>query len=144
MDDGRLTDGKGRTVDFKNTIIIMTSNLPDLEAVKKRFPPEFVNRLDKVIVFSPLTPAMMEKIVELQLKRVEKRLKKQKITLEVSSQAKKYLAKKGFDPEYGARPLKRLIQEAVLNPLALKIVEGKIKEGKKVLVDVDQKGIVLK
>lgn len=143
MDEGRLTDGKGRTVNFKNTIIVMTSNLQTREDVKKTFPPEFINRLDQIIIFEKLTPEMVTQIVELQLERVKKRLNKQKINLKVSKEAKEYLAKEGYDPQYGARPLKRVIQDQILNPLALKIVEGKIKEGETIKVEVKKGKIIL-
>ncbi len=127
MDDGRLTDAKGRTVDFKNTIIIMTSNLQTEEEVKKAFRPEFINRLDQIIVFSSLSQAMIREIVDLQLIRVAKRLKKQKIKIKVSEEAKRVLAVKGYDPEFGARPLKRVIQNLILDEIALLIVEKKLK-----------------
>jgi len=142
MDDGRLTDGKGRTVNFKNTIIIMTSNLQIEEEVKKTFPPEFINRLDQVILFDRLTPEMMGKIVGLQLKKVEQRLLKQNIKLELTDEVKNHLAKLGYDPEFGARPLKRLIQNLILDPLALKIVEGKIKEGQTIKLKLEKDKIV--
>jgi len=151
LDDGRLTDGKGRTVNFKNTIIIMTSNIgsdkwnqkKDNETVKKEiwqelqkaFRPEFINRVDQIIFFEPLSENLMEKIVELQLDRVKKRLAKQKIELKVSPSAKKLLAKLGYDPGFGARPLKRVIQNKILDGLSLKIIEGKLKENEKVIVE---------
>lgn len=136
MDEGRLTDGKGRTVNFKNTIIIMTSNLRTEEEVRKTFRPEFINRLDQIILFNELTPKMLNEIVKLQLKRVTKRLAKQKIKIEVSQEAKQLLAKKGYDPEFGARPLKRVIQDLILDEVAMMIVEGRVKEGDKVKVEV--------
>jgi ATP-dependent Clp protease ATP-binding subunit ClpB len=132
MDDGRLTDGKGRTVNFKNTILIMTSNLRNEDQVKQTFSPEFINRVDQVILFDKITPQMMKQIVKLQMKAAEKRLAKQKIKLEFSKEVEKYLAEKGYSPEFGARPLKRVIQEQIMDPLALKIVEGKVKEGDRV------------
>ena len=153
LDDGRLTDGKGRVVDFKNLVIIMTSNIGSevirqyadkeqkkmeeevWEIVQKVFKPEFLNRLDQIILFEPLTPKMLEKIVERQLKLVAERLRKQKIIIQVSQKAKQYVAKAGFDPVFGARPLKRVIQNQILDELALQIIEGKIKEGVKVRVD---------
>jgi ATP-dependent Clp protease ATP-binding subunit ClpB len=144
MDDGRLTDGKGRTVNFKNTIIIMTSNLQTEDQVKKTFPPEFINRLDQIILFKALSKKMMEEIVNLQLKEVEKRLKKQNIMIKPSKKAKEYLAEKGYSQEYGARPLKRLIQNEILDPLALKIIENKVKEGREVEINVKNDKILLK
>ena len=136
MEDGRLTDGKGRTVDFKNTIIIMTSNLQNEEQVKKAFRPEFINRLDQIIVFSSLSREMIQEIVGLQLKQLENRLKKQKLKIKVSEEAKKVLAEKGYDPEFGARPLKRVIQDLILDEVALLIVEKKLKPG-----DIIQVGV---
>jgi ATP-dependent Clp protease ATP-binding subunit ClpB len=159
MDDGRLTDGKGRTVNFKNTILIMTSNLGSdkwkenvkteavanevMEIINQTFRPEFINRLDQIVLFERLSPAMMAKIVEIQLKRVTTRLQKQKIALIFSQKVKEFLAKEGYDPTFGARPLKRAIQEKVLNPLALLMVEGKIKEGQKVRVGLEKGKIIL-
>jgi len=153
FDDGRLTDGKGRTVDFKNTIIIMTSNIGTgkwqmangkwqkekvekevWEEVEKTFRPEFINRIDQVILFEPLTKEMLGEIVELQLERVQKTLDDKKIKLQVSESAKNLLAKKGYDPSFGARLLKRVIQAEILDKLALEIIEGKVKEGNKVKI----------
>ena len=136
LDDGRLTDGRGRTVDFKNTIIIMTSNLKNEEEIRQTFRPEFINRVDNIIAFEKLTLTMMEKIVEIQLRRVKKRLAKQGVKIEVGPAAKKFLARKGYSPEFGARPLKRIIQDLILDELALRIVEGKLKEGGTVKVEV--------
>jgi ATP-dependent Clp protease ATP-binding subunit ClpB len=136
MDDGRLTDGKGRTVNFKNTIIIMTSNLQNEDQVKKTFPPEFINRLDQIILFEKLTPEMMKKIVELQIQQIEQRLAKQKINIDITDKAKSYLGKQGYSLEYGARPLKRIIRNLILDPIALKIVEDKINENDKIKVDI--------
>ena len=156
LDNGRLTDGKGRTVDFKNTIIIMTSNLgsqvikdlsQDFAKMEKEvrsvmethFRPEFLNRLDEIVIFKPLSLEVILKIVDLQIDELRGRLRDQKIEIELSLEAKKALAEKGYDPVYGARPLKRSIQRDIQNPLALRILEGKVKEGHKVLVDVDEK-----
>lgn len=136
MDDGRLTDGKGRTVDFKNTIIIMTSNLKTEEEVRKTFRPEFINRLDQIIVFNSLTPEALGEIVKLQIKKVEKRLSRQKIKMTVTDEAKMFLAKKGYDSEFGARPLKRVIQDMILDEVALMIVEKKLKEGDLIKVEI--------
>ncbi len=160
LDDGRLTDGRGRVVNFKNTVIIMTSNLgSDLiqketdqkqlntklnELLRKTFKPEFLNRVDQTIVFDPLDQKQLESIVDIQLERVGRRLKKQNLRLEVTSDAKKLLAKIGFDPTFGARPLKRAIQDHVLDELALQIIEGKIEDGSTVHVDVAKDKIVIK
>ena len=136
FDEGRLTDGKGRTVNFKNTIIIMTSNLDSYETVQKTFRPEFLNRIDQVIIFEPLSSDQLLKIVDLQLAEVQIRLTDQQIILNVTPGVKKYLSQKGYDPQYGARPLKRVIQTEVLDPLAKSIIEGVIKSGDKVSVDI--------
>ena len=136
MDDGRLTDGKGRTVDFKNTIIIMTSNLKTEDDVRKTFRPEFINRLDQIVIFNTLTPEMIGKIVNLQLKLIAKRLNRQKIKIVVTDKAKKVLAEKGYDSEFGARPLKRVIQNLIMDEVALMIVEGKVDEGDRIKVEV--------
>ncbi|MFA5188332.1 MAG: ATP-dependent chaperone ClpB [Patescibacteria group bacterium] len=174
LDDGRLTDAKGRVVNFKNTIIIMTSNLGNqllkdvslgfedktlkkentmdeekmkekvYEALKAQFKPEFINRLDEIIIFHPLGKKEIEKIIELQLEIVTKRLADKKIKLEFTKALEEYLANKGFDPQFGARPLKRVIQSQILDDLALQIIEGKIKEGQKVKVDVEKDKVVFK
>ena len=138
FDEGRLTDGKGQTVDFTNTVIIMTSNLPKNE-VKNFFKPEFLNRIDQVITFNALKESQLEKIVEIQLDQVEKRLKEQNINLNISQKAKKYLAKRGFDPVFGARPLKRLIQNEVLDPIAMLMLDKEEDSGEKIVVD-EKKG----
>jgi ATP-dependent Clp protease ATP-binding subunit ClpB len=162
MDDGRLTDGHGRTVDFKNTVIIMTSNIGSqwitelgdkdeeemnkriTEAMKNNFKPEFLNRVDDTIIFHRLKMAEIEKIVEIQLEELKKILKGKKLTLEISEKAKKLLAKEGFDLVYGARPLKRVIQNEVQNVLAMKLLNGEVKEGSSVKIDVTgPKGNVL-
>jgi ATP-dependent Clp protease ATP-binding subunit ClpB len=157
LDDGRLTDGKGRTVDFKNTVIIMTSNIGSqfiqdlgakdyeemrrrvLEALRGHFKPEFLNRIDDVIIFRALTVENIKSIVEIQLRNLKKRLSDRKINLTLSDRAKEVLAKEGFDPVYGARPLKRAIQRFVQDPLALKILEGGFSEGDTVEVDVNSR-----
>ncbi len=178
LDDGRLTDAKGRTVNFKNTIIIMTSNIGSdiiqsaqrsdhklgyqtnknskqgdfdkttinkvMELVRQHFKPEFLNRVDDIIMFHPLTQEMLARIVEIQLKQVEERLAKQKIKLEIDDKAKKYLAEVGYDPAYGARPLKRAIQNELLDELALQIIEHKIKPGDTVKVSYDGKKLTFK
>jgi ATP-dependent Clp protease ATP-binding subunit ClpB len=135
LDDGRLTDGQGRTVSFSNTVLIMTSNLPgDPTAF---FKPEFVNRIDEIVRFRSLDPADLRKIVDIQLSRLAKRLRERGIELDVTDPAKDWLAQAGYDPQYGARPLKRVIQRSVEDQLALALLEGKYPEGSKVLVDVD-------
>jgi ATP-dependent Clp protease ATP-binding subunit ClpB len=157
LDDGRLTDGKGRTVDFRNTLIIMTSNIggqfikdlsQDYEAMEKEvrkalessFRPEFLNRIDEVIIFRALDKSTIAKIVELQFALLQKRLEEKKIKLAITPQAVTLLAEHGYDPVYGARPLKRTIQQEVQNPLALEILEGRFREGDTVNIDVDKKG----
>jgi ATP-dependent Clp protease ATP-binding subunit ClpA len=161
LDDGRLTDGQGRTVDFKNTIVIMTSNLgspiiqeyvqkaegrrlkaeekSELEKeimgeLKRHFRPEFLNRVDDVIIFQSLDEEGLSRIVDIQLEKLKKRLAQQQLTLDVDNAAKKLLAKEGYDPQFGARPLKRAIQEQVLNPLSLRLLEGEFKRGDKIKV----------
>ncbi|MGQ0639304.1 MAG: ATP-dependent chaperone ClpB [Gemmatimonadaceae bacterium] len=153
LDDGRLTDSQGRTVDFRNTVIIMTSNagstyilehaLDDwglvetqvTAALRQTFKPEFLNRVDDVIIFRPLTAEHIAQIVELQLARVRQLLAERKITLELTARAKQLLATEGFDPAFGARPLKRSIQRLVQNPLALALLEGKFSEGDHIVAD---------
>ncbi|HWB60575.1 MAG TPA: AAA family ATPase, partial [Chthoniobacteraceae bacterium] len=145
LDDGRITDGQGRTVDFKNTVIIMTSNIGSqyilddsdsaerekrvMEALRAHFRPEFLNRVDEIIIFDRLTDKDLSKIVEIQLARLTKRLAAQKITLVLTDAAKLLLAREGYDPVYGARPLKRVIQRSLLDPLSLEILAGKFREG---------------
>ncbi len=154
LDDGRITDGQGRTVDFKNTVIIMTSNVGSefiteeeskeararlvMDALRQHFRPEFLNRIDEVIIFDRLSEENLKKIVEIQLSRLTKRLEDQKITLELSDRAKAFIAREGYDPVYGARPLKRAIQKYILDPLSLDILEGKFHEGQ--TIRVDEKG----
>ena len=165
LEDGRLTDGHGRTVDFKNTVVIMTSNLGTEEfqrqslgfaretkseqerrkgaietAMKQTFRPEFLNRLDEIVIFQGLTEEQIKQIVDLMMKDVKKRLADRKITVELTEEAKAKLAKEGFDPAFGARPLRRTLQRQVENPLSTKILQGEFKEGDRVLVDVGPKG----
>ncbi len=165
LEDGRLTDGHGRTVDFKNTVIIMTSNLGTEEfqhqslgfsketkteierrrgaiedALKRTFRPEFLNRLDEVVIFQPLTKEQIKLIVDLVLKDIQKRLAERKITVELTEKAKARLAKEGFDPAFGARPLRRTVQRLVETPLSTKILKGEFKEGDHVIVDVGADG----
>jgi ATP-dependent Clp protease ATP-binding subunit ClpB len=151
LDDGRITDGQGRTVDFKNTVIIMTSNIGSqyitgeeskearsrlvTDALRAHFRPEFLNRVDDIIIFDRLSEDDLKKIVEIQLRRLSKRLEQQKITLKLSDSAKELLAREGYDPVYGARPLRRTIQKEILDPLSIDILEGKVREGQTVHVD---------
>ncbi|HYR48946.1 MAG TPA: ATP-dependent chaperone ClpB [Candidatus Eisenbacteria bacterium] len=153
LDDGRLTDGQGRTIDFRNTVLIMTSNLgsqaiqemsgQDFEKVRnaviavlrEHFRPEFLNRIDEIIVFKPLTEDQLTAIVDIQLKRLENRLAERRVHLVVTAAARKLLAQRGWDPVYGARPLKRAIQRLVQDPLAMMLLEGKFTEGDTVTVD---------
>jgi ATP-dependent Clp protease ATP-binding subunit ClpB len=150
LDDGRITDGQGRTVDFKNTVIIMTSNIgsqfimEDLpkaerdrrvtEALRAHFRPEFLNRIDEIIIFDRLDDRQITKIVDFQLKRLLHRLGDRKISLELSEDAKRFLVKEGYDPAYGARPLRRVIQREILDPLSLEILDGKFHEGDRISV----------
>lgn len=155
LDDGRLTDGQGRTVDFKNTIIVMTSNVGTQyisgdvsgktdnlirEELRRTFRPEFLNRIDEIIVFNHLTSDHLKEIVEIQLKYLRKRLAEKKVTIELSENAKQFLAQQGYDPVYGARPLKRVIQRLIVNPLSKEILTGKFREGDKMKIDVTSKG----
>jgi len=135
LDDGRLTDGQGRTVDFRNTVIIMTSNIRSPNELRDRFRPEFLNRVDEVVVFDALTREQLADIVDLQLARLRDRLAERRLSLEVTDAAKEALAEEGWDPAYGARPLKRAIQRLVENPLALELLEGRFAEGDVVRVD---------
>ncbi|HBT42207.1 MAG TPA: ATP-dependent chaperone ClpB, partial [Rhodospirillaceae bacterium] len=156
LDDGRLTDGQGRTVDFRNTLIIMTSNLggeilagqedghdsaevrgPVMEIVRQAFRPEFLNRLDEIILFHRLFPEHMGGIVDIQLQRLRKLLVDRHIALELDGAAKDWLAEKGYDPVYGARPLKRVIQKDLQNPLASMILEGAVADGSKIAVSAE-------
>ena len=157
LDDGRLTDGHGRTVDFKNTVVIMTSNIGSqwimdlrekdyeemrrrvMEAMRAHFKPEFLNRVDELIIFHGLGIEEIKAIVEIQVKKLEQRLLERRIQLKMAEKAKEWLAKEGFDPAYGARPLKRVIQKEIQDKLALKILEGKFKEGDTITVDVEDK-----
>ncbi len=171
LEDGRLTDAKGRVASFKNTILIMTSNIGSehiarmgslgfageteqaekqslkdkvLDALKENFRPEFLNRIDEIIIFNYLDKPEIRKIVDLELEKVAKRLENKKIKIKVSEKAKKLLAEQGFDPNLGARPLKRVIQRKVLDPLALKIVAGLVKEGGEVFVEEEAEKIVIR
>jgi ATP-dependent Clp protease ATP-binding subunit ClpB len=137
LDDGRLTDGQGRTVDFRNTVLIMTSNVRTADALRDVFRPEFLNRIDEVIEFQPLTREQIGEIVELQLARLRDRLAERRIELELTDAAKEALAEAGWDPAYGARPLKRAIQRLVENPLALRLLEGEFADGDAIRVDAE-------
>jgi ATP-dependent Clp protease ATP-binding subunit ClpB len=142
LDDGRLTDGQGRTVDFRNTVIIMTSNLRSAEAMRERFRPEFLNRIDEVVEFRALSKEQLADIVELQLRRLRERLAERGLGLELTDAAKEQLVEAGWDPTYGARPLKRAIQRLVENPLALRLLEGEFAEGDTVRVDAQHGELV--
>ena len=157
LDDGRLTDGKGRTVDFKNTVVIMTSNLGShilaertaspsgtidestrrrvMDALREHFRPEFLNRIDEVVIFTPLDRAQLARIVDIQLGQLRRRLAERRIELEVTDAAKALLGREGYDPTFGARPLKRTIQRLLQDPLALRILEGEFKDGDIITVD---------
>ncbi|HEY3070145.1 MAG TPA: AAA family ATPase, partial [Gaiellaceae bacterium] len=142
LDDGRLTDGQGRTVDFRNTVIIMTSNLRSEDELRAIFRPEFLNRIDEVVVFHPLTREQLADIVELQLQRLQARLAERGIGIELTPGAKEFLADAGWDPTYGARPLKRAIQRLVENRLAVRLLEGEFAEGDTVRVDASDDELV--
>jgi ATP-dependent Clp protease ATP-binding subunit ClpB len=165
LDDGRLTDSHGRTVNFKNTVVIMTSNLGGslilearlgterdyermrdqvLELVRQHFRPEFLNRVDEIVVFRPLTEKQIRQIVDIQLDRLQARLAERHLTLKCTDAAKAYLARVGYDPAFGARPLKRAMQRELETPLARQIVRGEIRDGMHVLVDVVSDGLVFK
>jgi ATP-dependent Clp protease ATP-binding subunit ClpB len=161
LDDGRLTDGKGRTVDFKNTVVIMTSNIGSqfiaeaattgdfgegvrrqvTEALRQHFRPEFLNRVDEIIFFHALGREHIKQIIDIQLRGLMKRLADRKIKVELTDRAKEFLVQEGYDPTYGARPLKRAIQRRVLDPLAMRVLEGEFAEGDRVVVDVGPDGL---
>lgn len=147
LDEGRLTDGQGRTVDFRNTILILTSNLGAggseeqvMAAVRAKFKPEFINRLDDVLIFDGLNPEELVQIVDIQLGQLQKRLAQRRLTLEVSAPAKKWLAARGFDPIYGARPLRRLVQQSIGDQLAKQLLAGEVHDGDVVPVNVSADG----
>jgi ATP-dependent Clp protease ATP-binding subunit ClpB len=166
LDDGRLTDAKGRTVDFKNTVIIMTSNVgsqyiaeravrgvSDLdegvkrqltEALRQHFKPEFLNRVDEIIFFHALGRPEIRHIVDIQLAALSRRLEERKIQVSLSDKARDLLIEEGYDPVYGARPLKRTIQRRVLDPLALAVLQGEFKEGDAVTIDADKGALVMR
>jgi ATP-dependent Clp protease ATP-binding subunit ClpB len=142
LDDGRLTDGQGRTVDFRNAVIIMTSNVRSGEALREYFRPEFLNRIDEIVEFRPLSREQLGEIVELQLERLRERLAERELSLELTDAAKEALAEAGWDPTYGARPLKRAIQRLLENPLALRLLEGDFAAGDGILVDAQHGDLV--
>ena len=171
LEDGRLTDAKGRTASFKNTILIMTSNLGSehiakmsslgflagkegkdreglkgkvMEALRENFKPEFLNRIDEIVIFNHLGKPEIKEIVELELRKVAERLSQKDIEIKISQQVKDILAEKGFDPNLGARPLKRVIQKLVLDPLALRIVTGQIRANDRVVIDAEDKKIIFR
>jgi ATP-dependent Clp protease ATP-binding subunit ClpB len=138
MDDGRLTDGQGRTVDFKNTVLIMTSNIPGGRAgVESHFRPEFVNRLDDIVEFHSLTREQIGRIVDLQVEKLISRVREREIEVELTDDARTLLGNLGYDPTYGARPLKRVIQKRLVDKLALAILGGEFQPGDTVRVDAD-------
>jgi len=162
LEDGRLTDGKGRTVDFRNTVLVMTSNVgstaifelsskdPEkarkeaMEALRASFRPEFINRIDEIVIFNPLGKEQLERIVVLLLKNVENLLAERKITLELTAAANALLLSEGYDPAYGARPLRRTIQRMIQDPLAMRILEGTVLPGEHIRVDRDGKKDVMR
>jgi ATP-dependent Clp protease ATP-binding subunit ClpB len=160
LDDGRLTDGQGRTVDFRNTLIVMTSNLgaeylvaqpedQDTDAVREEvmamvrahFRPEFLNRVDEIILFHRLKKSEISRIVDIQIKRLAKLLEDRKITIVLEPSARDWLAEQGWDPAYGARPLKRVIQKTIQDPLAERILAGSVKDGERVVISAGKKGL---
>jgi ATP-dependent Clp protease ATP-binding subunit ClpB len=161
LDDGRLTDGHGRTVDFKNTVIIMTSNIGSqlifelqeketqmrkkvMDVVRSHFKPEFLNRLDEIIIFHSLRLPEIIKIVDIQFNILKKRLTERKIEITLTESARDLIARKGYDPSYGARPLKRTIQHRILDPLAMKILDKEFGQGDTIDVDVDGEEIMFR
>ncbi len=159
LDDGRLTDGHGRTVDFRNTIVIMTSNIASqlilsfkgqdyermksqcLEALRQNFRPEFLNRVDEIVVFHPLAKEQLRQIVDIQLRRLKERLSERKIDIELTDKARDYFAERGYDPVYGARPLRRMIQRELETSLGRKLLSGEVRDGSKVIVDAGPSGL---
>jgi ATP-dependent Clp protease ATP-binding subunit ClpB len=138
MDDGRLTDGHGRTVDFKNTVLIMTSNIPGGRAgVELAFKPEFVNRLDDIVEFDALTREQLGQIVDLQVAQLIKRVSERGVSVELTDDARVLLGDLGYDPTYGARPLRRVIQKRLVDRLALGLLQGEFVTGDRILVDAD-------
>jgi len=160
LDEGRLTDGQGRTVDFRNTVIIMTSNLGSqyfemfkdqeeiekkvLELLKSKFRPEFLNRVDEIILFHKLSKSDLLKIVDIQISYLASRLADKKITIQLTTAARKWLAEHGYDANYGARPLKRLIQKEIENPLAIKLLSGEFTEGSDIEIDESDNKLIFR
>jgi ATP-dependent Clp protease ATP-binding subunit ClpB len=169
LDDGRLTDSKGRTVDFKNTVIIMTSNIGSniilegtlsqmvshgngmdsvkdrvMDLMKQQFKPEFLNRIDEVVFFSGLSLEQLCQIVDIQVNNLKSLLKEKDITIEITDDAKEILAARGYNPAYGARPLKRVIRQDIENPLSRKILEGELLEGDNIIIDLKNDDIIFK
>jgi len=166
LDDGRLTDGHGRTIDFKNTVVIMTSNVGShlianyrgrddaaafapmraqvLDALRREFRPEFLNRVDEIVVFHNLSREHLKAITDIQLRRLQQRLDERHITLQMTDAAREYLATTGYDPNYGARPLKRLIQKEIETALGRLILKGEVKDGDAVTVDKEPRAAALK
>jgi ATP-dependent Clp protease ATP-binding subunit ClpB len=166
LDDGRLTDSKGRTVDFKNAVIIMTSNIGSniilestlnamfsasdmdktknqiIELMKQYFKPEFLNRVDEIVFFKGLTLQQLSEIADIQISNLKKLMEERDIDIEITDDAKEFLATRGYDPAYGARPLKRVIRQQIENPLSKAILEGGFFDGDKVLIDINDDGII--
>jgi ATP-dependent Clp protease ATP-binding subunit ClpC len=167
LDDGRLTDGQGRVVDFRNTVVIMTSNVGTEfasqagtlgflqeqqgaeesqrqieKALKKTFRPEFINRVDEIIIFNNLTVEDVEQIVDLQIQEIAERLEEQGLQIELTSEARKWLARQGFDPQFGARPLRRTLQRYVESPLSIQLLRGEFHHGDRVLLEVGEDGLI--
>jgi ATP-dependent Clp protease ATP-binding subunit ClpB len=149
MDDGRLTDGQGRTVDFTNTVLIMTSNLGGgadeatvLAAMRNHFKPEFINRIDEIVVFHRLDESHIERIVDLQVDALRRRLAERHLGLQLTDAARAHVARVGYDPAFGARPLKRVLQREVADPIALMLLQGEFREGDTILVDASPDGLV--
>jgi len=143
LDDGRLTDGQGRTVDFRNLVLIMTSNIRSAESMREHFRPEFLNRIDEIVEFKPLSRDQIGEIVELQLGRLRGRLAERGLAIELTDATKEVLGEAGWDPSYGARPLKRAIQRLLENPLALRLLEGDFGDGDTIRVDAQHGDLVL-
>jgi ATP-dependent Clp protease ATP-binding subunit ClpB len=173
LDDGRLTDGHGRTIDFRNTVVIMTSNIGGahiqemleermrrpaaywvkgneelkeriMEDLKTFFRPEFLNRVDEVIIFNPLTQELLKQIVDIQVQRMKKYIREKNIDVRLTDKTKEYFTEIGFDPVYGARPLKRALQREILNPLSLRLLDKTFKEGDIVEVDFESDKLILR
>jgi ATP-dependent Clp protease ATP-binding subunit ClpB len=161
LDDGRLTDSKGRTVDFKNTVLIMTSNLGSreiqaaegdekqvreavMQELRLNFKPEFLNRIDDIVVFHQLSRAQIDKIIDVQLERLREMLHERNIEIELDQSARELLGREGYDPNYGARPLKRAIQTLIQNPLAVKLLQGEILPGQRVKISAEGDNMVFK